>query len=178
VIILIIDVSEILNEVGSTKVFSGSFLPDDIIFQGEEIKFLEPFSINGTVMNSKGGILLVQATVKGHCILQCGACMEPYSQSIGFSFTVEFRTSGSDPDIYIYTGNSIDLRDAIMDYFLLELPTRRRCREDCKGLCPKCGVNLNYNQCTCKEEEKEQEEYIDSRLAVLKDFFSSSDKEV
>jgi len=179
VIILIIDVLDILKEIGSSKEFSGEFFPENTTYQGENIEFNEPFWVEGRVMSGSEGILIVQATVKGHSILQCGSCMEPYSYPVDFSFTAEFRTSGDDPDIYLYKGYSIDIEDAIMDNFFLELPTLRRCKEDCKGLCPHCGINLNENQCNCIcEEEKEQEDDIDSRLAVLKDFFSTRDKEV
>lgn len=176
-IILIIDVSDIIKDIGAIKEFSGDFLPDDVIFQGESIGFNDPFLVEGSVMSGKDGLLIVQARVKGHTILQCGACLELFSYHVDFAFTAEFKTSGEDPDIYIYDGKSIDLKDAIMDNFFLELPIKRRCREDCKGLCPHCGINLNENQCTC-EKEKEQDEDIDSRLAVLKEFFSTRDKEV
>lgn len=172
-----IDVSDILKDTGSSKGFSGDFLPDDVTYQGEGIEFKEPFRVEGNIINVSEGLLVVEAKVEGDSILQCGACMESFSYSVQFSFTAEFKTSGEDPDIYIYTGNSIDLEDAIMDNYFLELPMKRRCREDCKGLCPHCGVNLNEKKCTC-EEEKEQEENIDSRLAALKDFFSTHDKEV
>lgn len=177
---LVIDVSDILKEVGSSKEFSGAFLPKSTTYQGESIEFKEPFSIEGNVTCGNEGILIVQATVKGEAILQCGSCMELYSHPVDISFTAEFRTSsGDDPDIYLYTGHCIDLEDAIMDNFFLELPTLRRCSEDCKGLCPYCGANLNNKQCTCEEEKnQEQEDVIDSRLAVLKEFFSARDKEV
>lgn len=174
-----IDVSDVLKEVGSSKEFSGNFMPENTTYQGEEIEFDEPFWVEGTVTSGNEGILIVQATVKSSSKLQCGSCMEPYIYPMNFSFTAEFRTSGDDPDIYFYKGYSIDIKDAIMDNFFLELPSLRRCKEDCKGLCPRCGINLNENQCKCMDEkEEEQEDDIDSRLAVLKEFFSAQDKEV
>ena len=54
-----------------------------------------------------------------------------------------------DPDQYVFEASSIDLTDAIRDALTLELPLRVLCKEDCKGLCPKCGVNLNTGSCSC-----------------------------
>ena len=56
-----------------------------------------------------------------------------------------------DPDLYAFEGSKADLTDAVRDALLLELPYRFLCSEDCKGLCPTCGVNLNLGACTCQE---------------------------
>ena len=56
-----------------------------------------------------------------------------------------------DPDLYSFEGSKADLTDAVRDALLLELPYRFLCSEDCKGLCPSCGVNLNLGSCTCQE---------------------------
>ena len=66
-------------------------------------------------------------------------------------------------------GYSLDLDDLIMNDILLELPTKLLCRDDCMGLCPECGKNLNDGTCSCRKET------VDPRLAVLKQLLDHHD---
>jgi uncharacterized protein len=56
----------------------------------------------------------------------------------------------------------LDLAEAIREYALLEMPMQVFCREDCKGLCPTCGADLNEGPCDCRNDEG------DERFAALK----------
>src|SRR5919112_562701 len=62
-----------------------------------------------------------------------------------------------------YEGDAVDLDEIVREQTLLALPSRHLCREDCKGLCQKCGANLNENQCSCEQGE------TDPRWAALAD---------
>ena len=59
-----------------------------------------------------------------------------------------------------------NLDPLVTEDIFLSLPTKILCSEDCKGLCPKCGVNLNLGKCSCKKE-------IDPRLAALKELLDN-----
>ena len=63
-----------------------------------------------------------------------------------------------------FEGDSIDLDELVREQILLALPTRHLCREDCKGLCQKCGADLNAGDCSCEQGE------TDPRWAALADF--------
>ena len=66
-------------------------------------------------------------------------------------------------DDYIFIeDNKLDLLPPVEEQMMLEMPSKTLCREDCLGLCPKCGKNLNEGPCTCEKHE------TDPRLAVLK----------
>ncbi|QQY80766.1 uncharacterized protein EDD65_10597 [Keratinibaculum paraultunense] len=69
-----------------------------------------------------------------------------------------------DDEIIYYNGENVDLTDDILDMVILSLPMKPLCKKDCKGLCPKCGINLNKRKCDCVLEG------IDPRLEKLKDF--------
>jgi uncharacterized protein len=69
---------------------------------------------------------------------------------------------GDDLEFAVYDGDEIDLAPLVQEQVLLALPTRPLCREDCRGLCPQCGLNLNEHQCNCHGER------LDSRLAILR----------
>ncbi len=74
----------------------------------------------------------------------------------------EQELSAEDLDFVYYQDDLIDLDPLITEQILLHIPMKVLCREDCRGLCPRCGINLNTNCCQCHEDR------IDSRLTVLK----------
>jgi uncharacterized protein len=95
--------------------------------------------------------------------LACARCLEPVVQNVDRTFDLLYRPLGSDAgkeemsvtavdaEIGYYQGNGLELEDALREQVILALPLRALCREDCKGLCPQCGTNLNTEQCSCAE---------------------------
>ena len=71
--------------------------------------------------------------------------------------------------MYLIDGQSIELDDIIIPALLLAVDFAYYCKPDCKGLCPKCGKNLNEGPCGCSTRE------IDSRLAVLQKLLDKDD---
>ncbi len=66
-------------------------------------------------------------------------------RAVGFEAETDLRDE--DLEFSLYDGCEIDLSPLIREQFLLSLPTRLLCHEECRGLCPGCGTNLNHNQC-------------------------------
>jgi uncharacterized protein len=107
--------------------------------------------------------------------LQCARCLEPLRQDVKRDFELLYRPLGADAgrdelsvtdaeaEIGYYQGDGLLLEDVLREQVLLALPLKVTCREDCKGLCPQCGKNLNQEQCSCSTEEE------DPRWAALKD---------
>jgi uncharacterized protein len=107
--------------------------------------------------------------------LQCARCLEPVKQDIKRDFELLYRPLGADAgrdelsvtdaeaEIGYYQGDGILLEDVLREQILLALPLKITCREDCKGLCPQCGKNLNQEQCSCSTEVE------DPRWAALKE---------
>jgi uncharacterized protein len=107
--------------------------------------------------------------------LQCARCLEPVRQDVSRQFELLYRPLGVDAgrdelsvsdaeaEIGYYQGEGILLEDVLREQVLLALPLRTICREDCKGLCPQCGKNLNQEQCSCAVPVE------DPRWAALKD---------
>jgi len=93
--------------------------------------------------------------------LQCARCLEPVPQEVAREFELLYRPLGADAgrdelsvtdaeaEIGYYQGDGILLEDVLSEQVLLALPLKITCREDCKGLCPQCGQNLNQEQCSC-----------------------------
>jgi len=107
--------------------------------------------------------------------LQCARCLEPVPQQIEREFELLYRPLGTDAgrdelsvtdaeaEIGYYQGEGILLEDVLREQVLLALPLKITCCEDCKGLCPLCGKNLNQEQCSCTVPAD------DPRWAALKD---------
>jgi uncharacterized protein len=107
--------------------------------------------------------------------LNCARCLEPVTQDVARSFDLLYRPQGSDAghaelsvtdaeaEIGYYTGQGIELNDVVREQILLAVPLRVLCTEQCKGLCPHCGKNLNEGHCSCAEPLE------DPRWAALKD---------
>jgi uncharacterized protein len=107
--------------------------------------------------------------------LQCARCLEPVKQDVVREFELLYRPLGADAgrdelsvtaaeaEIGYYQGDGILLEDVLREQVLLALPLKVTCREDCKGLCPHCGKNLNEEQCSCSVPME------DPRWAALKE---------
>jgi uncharacterized protein len=78
----------------------------------------------------------------------------------------EMSVTGAEAEISYYQGEGLLLEDAVREQVLLAVPLKVICREDCKGLCPHCGANLNLEQCSCSEPVE------DPRWTALKDLRS------
>jgi uncharacterized protein len=107
--------------------------------------------------------------------LQCARCLEPVEQKVSREFDLLYRPLGADAgrdelsvtdaeaEIGYYQGEGILLEDTLREQVLLALPLKITCREDCKGLCPHCGKNLNLEACSCNVPME------DPRWAALKE---------
>ena len=108
-------------------------------------------------------------TVSGVFSAPCGRCLAPVESAFSIEIDFSIVTSLDDTmeDVVLAEGQKIDLGAVAEETVLLHLPFRLLCREDCKGLCPVCGKDMNLSPCDCDTKE------IDPRLAGLKDFFKN-----
>ena len=80
----------------------------------------------------------------------CDKCLNAVSTQISLPFDqIFFKDSSDEEEAYVYTDSRLDATKAICDEIVLSLPSSLLCKQSCKGLCPKCGVNLNEQQCDC-----------------------------
>ena len=88
---------------------------------------------------------------------ECALCGKPFIEELTFDFDERFlREPEPDSECYGYTGEELDVSQMLLDDLFLNLPAFSKCSEDCKGLCPVCGCDLNTVQCSCvREKEKE-----------------------
>ena len=104
----------------------------------------------------------LRASYKGHLEVLCARCVEPVPFPLEGSFDLIFRPQDADADageraitedeteIGYYDESGLLLEDVVREQVLLSLPARTLCTPDCKGLCPRCGQNLNSASCNCE----------------------------
>ena len=86
------------------------------------------------------------------CVIEgfCDKCLDEISTKIVLPFNqIFYKDSSDEEDTYVYSDSRLDATKAVCDEIVLSLPSSLLCKQDCKGLCPKCGVNLNEQQCDC-----------------------------
>jgi uncharacterized protein len=113
--------------------------------------------------------LFVRGDFTANTTLQCVRCLTDFDHALTWSFTELYafdKRSETDSGLILPEDAHIDLAGLIREYALLEIPISPLCNEDCKGLCPECGQNLNEKDCGHRPEES------DSPFAKLKDLLN------
>jgi len=122
----------------------------------------EPLEVSGQVEN-RGGVLTLKARAATNLHLTCDRCAAQFqrvkSLAINSLVAAELEDEEND-EIILLEGDELDVDEVVTTAFILDMDTKNLCSEDCKGLCPRCGANLNLGPCRCRRE-------VDPRLAKL-----------
>ncbi len=126
----------------------------------KEVHPLAPLEVRMRLLRSEKQVF-ARGLILGQMEITCSRCLEPFVLPIKLEFQQTFlpRTkalglddqelSADDLDTTYYSGEELDLSLIIWDELILEIPFIPMCREDCQGLCPTCGANLNEGECLC-----------------------------
>jgi uncharacterized protein len=164
---MIINTAELSD---NEKNFEFTSQPD---LEEETVRLMKPVEVAGKL---KKGLVQVDVSgdIKGEAEVDCTRCLASFASKLEISFKVayvseenytqseESEIRNEDLEIAIYENEEINLDELVREQILLNLPTQAFCREDCKGLCEKCGANKNVKSCDCEEKE------VDPRWAALK----------
>jgi uncharacterized protein len=133
----------------------GSIKPDDPIWEAGDVRPTEPIRVTGRLSSAGEGRFYFTGRIEGGIELPCRLCLEEVDVDVDEEVHLLLAELGAeeadDPDVFLYDPNErmLDLRPAIRETWLLTVPAYVQCREDCKGLCPTCGINLNESSCNC-----------------------------
>ncbi len=169
---MIIDVSAILKEYGGVMEIHGSADIPGIAFMGNSYDFKSPFEVSGTVSNN-GTTLILNADCRAVMATQCARCAKDIDVEIRFTISETLMQGEEKEDefseVILFDGYQVDMDEIVMNNFIMNVDSRYLCSEDCKGICPKCGADLNLGECGCDHEE------IDPRWAALADIIKNKD---
>ena len=136
------------------------------LFEATGIIEATPIHTTGKVV-MVGSELFLEMNMEGQLTFNCSRCLDRVQMSFNRKLNKMLLTKeSSDIDTIVVVDNHLDLVETIKEEIIVSLPTKVLCSDDCKGLCPICGINLNYETCSCEDEK------IDPRFAILDDFFS------
>ncbi len=161
---MLLGLSKIIDSPGASVSFSTSVDLSDLLY-GQCYPVTEPVLASGTVRNTAGVLVMtgsVRTTVHG----VCDRCASDFTQEIHFPIDVVLVTELSNEEnedewVFPLESDSADLEDIVRTVFVLNFGSKLLCKPDCKGLCCRCGKNLNDGPCSCEKE-------IDPRFAALK----------
>ena len=132
---------------------SGELEASDPVWTGVDILPATPVHVEGRVSTAGAGRYYWSGRIRGVALQQCTRCLDSVEVKVEVDVRVLFAedegAASDDPDVYILdpaTG-MLDLRPAVREHWLLNVPRFVLCSEDCKGLCPTCGENLNHAAC-------------------------------
>lgn len=171
---MIVNVTEFLRDAAGEKELEleEAFAP--FIYMEEQIRFAGPLRLSGILQKQAPDRYSLKGKLNATLLLQCGYCLEEYEfplcVEIDSLFAKEQLEDDLDADFYAMESDVILLDECVKTNLIMNLPALRRCRPDCKGLCPICGKNRNEEECSCGGNT--QDEMIpDARFAALKGFF-------
>ena len=150
-----IRVANAIRQTGETFPFEAAEQFSDQEFGERTISFAQPLTIAGSYVYD-GKAFTVEGKAQAYINTFCARCTKPFVERIDFSLTERFvkgEDNATDDETYPYSGDELLLDKAVLDNLFLELPIASVCREDCKGLCPVCGVDRNTTTCDCTIEE-------------------------
>jgi uncharacterized protein len=167
---------EVENLKEKPEAFSHSYAPGEVELEDEGARLVSGAAVTGSA-SRKGEEVRVRGSIKTEVELLCDRCLAPRRAPLEVEFDTRFipqaAAAGESDNVELltedlglaaYEGDAVDLDGLVREQILLALPLRNLCREDCKGLCQKCGADLNAGACSCEQKE------IDPRWSALADW--------
>ena len=158
---MLLDLHEIIHVPGGVVPFD--YEPDFSDLSFETVTAIRPGAHAVGTVENHAGMLVLTAELDAVLDCVCARCLadieHPVHQHIEAVLEADSE-SDDDPDIFPLDGDYINVDEVVTTAFVLNMDQRFLCSEDCKGLCSRCGKNLNEGPCDCKAE-------IDPRLAAL-----------
>ncbi len=148
--------------------FAETWQPGEFVFANADFVLKSPLSATGVaaLLPHTGGEVEVKGRVKGDIETECDRCLGRASFHIDAPFDLFYKPQSAmndapadelaidegEAEMGFYELPGLELEDIIREQLLLQLPMQRVCREDCKGICPICGVNRNETACSCQAQ--------------------------
>lgn len=163
-----LNLRDIIHVPGGSIPFAFQMDLTQLDFYGEQ-PVAEPVQVRGIVRNMAGALQL-EGTASSNLHLTCDRCGKPFQREkivpLDTLLATELEDEEND-EIVLLEGTEVDLDELAQTAFILAMDTKNLCSEDCKGLCAKCGADLNLGPCGCKPE-------VDPRLAALAQLLDDS----
>lgn len=159
-------------------------LPEELHLEPTDARVRGEFDLSADIAKD-GKELHVSGVLAGTFVRQCVRCLADFEEPASIAFAADYRGEGAaarpepkrkavggredgepaaedDEEAYPLVGDRLELSEMLREQIILATPMRPLCREDCRGLCPVCGENLNERRCDCPPQRP------DSPFSVLR----------
>ncbi len=166
---MFVDISEILMKKGESISFEVSESLSSDSFKPNINAFLSPVKVEGTITNIDGKF---DVSAKGSVdvLLSCSRCLKDIETELDFDIEEIYTNTGNEDEAETFNGSIIELSSVVSRSILFSLPMKVICSEDCKGLCPVCGKDLNEGDCGCDTT------YINPKFESLRSLFKCDEE--
>lgn len=172
-----INVEKLKNSSGSSQNISLSEVVVAKDYGYEDVSFTEALVFQGVIKNEKS-LLTMTGHISGCMEVICGRCLSPFPYEVEadvlqqYTNQAEIVAADEEDEVHPFQGDELDITEDILRQIFLNLPMKFVCKDDCRGFCPHCGINLNIGSCSCADDQ------IDPRWEKLKILLDSNKKEV
>lgn len=161
---MLLGLSKIIDCPGGVVSFDTSLDLSDLVF-GNCCPVTEPVLASGSVRNT-AGVLMLSGAIRTTLHGVCDRCASDFVRPVEYPMEAVLVTELADEDhedqeVFVLQGDCADLEDIVTTIFVLSMDSKLLCKPDCKGLCCRCGANLNDGSCGCQPEP-------DPRFAALR----------
>lgn len=169
---MLINLSELFSVEGKAKTYTCDLEMDCFHSPGGDYEVVDKSPVVLEIVNEGNRVFAMRG--EGEVILRipCSRCLEPVEvpihveieDKIDLKLSDEERARELNEQFYV-SGYNLDVDRLVGNELTLNLPMKVLCREDCKGICNRCGTNLNYGTCDCDTRS------LDPRMSVIQDIF-------
>lgn len=146
---MVIDVKKLKYSGKDTCSFHFEYEADNSAITLPDAVYSAPVSVTGT-LTLGGNAVFVEGEIAYSLNAKCSRCLADVIFHNVVEFDEMYSENKDDEDAYLYSKGLVDLTEMVNEKLLLSFPYSVLCKEDCKGICVGCGVNLNYEDCKCK----------------------------
>lgn len=164
-----LNVAEIKRRLVGKKTFAYDLAPDELEITSGDMDVIGTVRAKGCISNA-GDVLLLEAELSAQVRRTCGRCLREFTAVTKADVLEKFYPASAEnieKDAFVYDSDIVDITEPLRESLLLAEPIQALCKEDCKGLCPVCGADLNSGDCGCDRFS------VDPRLAALKQFIKN-----
>ncbi len=171
---MIVNISEILSTPKKSEHYSIPVDMEAFVMGGEHYPFRSKAPVTLTIANMGNREIAITGHIEVELLIPCARCLEdvPTTFSLDIDKTIDLKKSDEDrindlDETCYIDHSSLDVDLLVSNEILIHFPMKTLCREDCKGICPKCGQNLNLGECGCDRES------LDPRMSAIRDIFKN-----
>ncbi len=168
--------SELFNRIDEPKTFEIPVEFDSVKMLRETYPITERQPVQLTLIHLGGRKIQMNAEIQMTLEIPCARCLEPVSVPFMISVDTQLELPDTPDEVKEETdepyidGYQLDVDALVRNELFVHMPLRVLCKEDCRGICKRCGTNLNLGTCDCDATE------LDPRMAAILDIFNGSDQ--